>query len=424
VVLGGALVYFFLVNSIIMPALGGGPDLERFADLTSGAGLIALLKGIVGNPVYTFSYAFLNPEKLAFLAALLLPVLFLPGLAGWRWLMAVPAFSVALLSAAPSQYAIGYHYPAIMLPFVYYFAAAAFAKMQLKRGHAVSLGMAILVASLMMNWQFGWMMGKKYQPLPAEDAHSRAIHDLVAMAPSHASISALSDLVPHVSAREQVYLFPEVYSAEYILFDSDVQANFWPYRSIDARGEAIATLLPYLEKGEYGVVQEKDGAFLLGRGYDASRNAQGVAILFSPTYPAKVMRSAESTELVRDPQALFGEVRVSRGLLEGQDGDVGLLFGPYVHLWPGKYHILYRLKLSETALQGRVATVDVFSHTAGGPLAGMNIDANQFGTANGYQEFVLDLTINEILPDVEFRVLHSGLGTLYADGVQVVFLGP
>ena len=422
-VMTGALVYFFLVNSIIMPALGGGPDLERFADLTSGPGVMALLKGIVGNPVYTFSYAFLNPEKLAFLVALLLPVVFLPLGAGWRWLMAIPAFSVALLSSTPSQYTLGYHYPAIMLPFVYYLAAATLARIRIHRHHTLAVGAAILVASLMMNWQFGWLMGKKYQPLPTNDVHSAALHELIEMIPPRASVNAMSDLVPHVSAREQVYLFPDVYSAEYILFDSDARANFWPYRSIDARGEAIATMLPYLESGEYGVVQEKDRAFLFKRGYDTSRNDKAIATLFSPVYPAQLMRSAESTKLVSDPEALFGEARVSQGTGAEQEGDIGLLFGPYVHLWPGKYQIVYRLKLQGAERNGRVATVDVFSHTAGGPLAGMDLDASQFDQARGYQEFVLDLNISETLPDVEFRVLHSGLGTLYADSVRVIYLG-
>jgi hypothetical protein len=102
---------------------------------------------------------------------------------------------------------------------------------------------------------------------------------------------------------------------------------------------------------------------------------------------------------------------------------VGLLFGPYAQMQPGRYRVTYRLKLAESGLAGRVATIDVFSHAAGGTLASADLDAAQFLAPGQYQDFAVNLEIREPLPDVEFRVLHSGLGTLSADGIRVSFLG-
>ena len=208
-----------------------------------------------------------------------------------------------------------------------------------------------------------------------------------------------------------------------ILFDSNPEADFWPHVSIDPRGEAIASLLPHLASGEYGLVREADGVLLLERGHDTAANPQAVATLLSSTYPATLLRSADQVQDITDPQASRGKARVSQARPQGQAGDVGLVFGPYVQMQPGRYRVTYRLKLAESGLAGRVATIDIFSHDVGGPLAGTDLDAAQFVVPGQYQDFVVDLEIREPLLHVEYRVLHSGLGTLAADVVQVTYLG-
>lgn len=284
------------------------------------------------------------------------------------------------------------------------------------------MAVAILVASLAMNWQFGWVFGKRYQHPPPLDTHRRAIASMLAEIPPHASISTISDLVPHLSNRESIYLLPVVAQADFILFDSDPQANFWPFGSIDPRGEAVAYLLPYLKSGEYGLVREEDGVVLLQRGYSVTSNPQAIAALLSATYPATLFHSANSVVELDDAQASTGVSRVSQGQATGWKDDIALLFGPYVKMQPGRYRVTYRLKLVESSLVGRVATIDVFSHTAGGPLAGAELDAVRFLKPGEYQDFHVEFELKEPLPDVEYRVLHSGLGTLAADIVRVTFL--
>jgi hypothetical protein len=115
---------------------------------------------------------------------------------------------------------------------------------------------------------------------------------------------------------------------------------------------------------------------------------------------------------------------VSTGKPSGQDDDVGLLFGPYAQMQPGRYRATYRLNLAESGLAGRVATIDIFSHVVGGPLAAADLYAGDFGDPGQYQDFVVAFEIREPLSAVEFRVLHSGLGTLATDGVHVEYVGP
>ena len=184
-VLIGSLAYFVLVNQVIMPALGGGPDLGRFAGVAAAGqtGFAAILLGIIANPIYAFSQVFLNGQKMIFLVQLLLPVVFLPLLAGAAWLMAVPAFAVALLASVPSQYSLTYHYPAIMVPFVFVLAILGLQRLNLRRtplhstpelersgrpgdpagrsSDQLPLAAAILVISLAMNYAYGWVGSKR-----------------------------------------------------------------------------------------------------------------------------------------------------------------------------------------------------------------------------------------------------------------------
>ena len=72
----------------------------RFAGLAvdgfGGFGGVAMT--LFTNPVYSFSYVFLDPDKLLFLAQLLLPLLGIPLLAGaGPWIVALPGFATLLL---------------------------------------------------------------------------------------------------------------------------------------------------------------------------------------------------------------------------------------------------------------------------------------------------------------------------------------
>ena len=60
--------------------------------------------------------------------------------------------------------------------------------------------------------------------------------------PPDASVSTLSRFVPHLASREQIYLYPTVAGADYILFDTALDADFFPLISRDPRGEAIERL--------------------------------------------------------------------------------------------------------------------------------------------------------------------------------------
>jgi uncharacterized membrane protein len=421
-VLVGSLAYFVLVNQVIMPALGGGPDLGRFAGIAvgEGTGFQAIVLGILTNPIYAFNQIFLNGQKMLFMVQLLLPVIFLPLLAGPAWLMALPAFAVALLASVQSQYSLDYHYPAIMIPFVFVLAIFGLQRLNRRAYNPVVLVVAILAIGLAMNYAYGWVAGKRAGEFPRPSQHDAILARFFAEIPNQASVSTMSDLVPHLSSRDSIYLFPIVNNAEFILLDLSPKANFWPFISIDARGMARDAAIPYLISGKYGLLHGDDGVLLLQRGQDTTHNGEAIAALLSATYEAEDL----ATDLPRldlvDDKASNGIARVGQPAMHTGAAHEGLTFGPYASLLPGKYRVLYLLKHQGDGSTGAVATVDVFSTSAGGVLASRDIQASDFAADGQYQEFTADLETQQRYDDLEFRVQYKGWGTLWADRIDVI----
>jgi len=444
----GALVmalsaaYFVLVTGVLMPALGGGADVGRFEGLAveGFGGFAGVAMTLFTNPVYTFSYVFLDPDKLLFLAQLLLPLLGIPLLAGaGPWIVALPGFATLLLSSYRPQYLLDTHYSAIVIPSLFFLAALGLARLeQRRRAAALPLAAALLTASLMMNWQYGWLGGKLFHGFPRPGDHARAIAALIDAIPPQASVSTLSRFVPHLASRQQIYLYPTVNDAEYILFDTALDGDFFPLISRDPRGEAIERLLPFIAGGEYGLVGGEDGVLLLQRGADTAHNAQALAALGSVAYDAVDLFGSPDMLTVDDQAAASGQARLSPALAEPLAEPVAVVSGPYATVIPGCYRVDFQLRLdAPPAGAGLAAIVDVFSFAAGGQMAQHGISVEEFAARDasapsglsmteggGFHTFSLEFQTDRLLNDVEFRVLHTGLGALAVDRVAVEYLGP
>jgi uncharacterized membrane protein len=452
----GALValasaaYFALVVGVIMPALGGGADVGRFdgLEVDGFSGFAGVAMTVVTNPFYTFDYALLDPDKLFFLAQLLLPVLGIPLLAGvGPWIVAVPGLATLLLSSYRAQYLLDTHYSSIVIPSIFFLAVLGLARVE-KRRPAVALPVAaaLVMASLLMNWQFGWLGGKLFDGIPRPTERDRVLASFVQQIPPDASVSTLSKLVPHLASREQIILYPNVVGADFILFDTALDADFFPLISRDPRGEAIERLLPFVASGEYGLLAGQDGVLLLQRGHDPSNNPQALAALGSVTYDAVDLFGSPDMLTVDDPATRSGQARLSPALAEPPAEPFAVVSGPYATVIPGRYRVDFRLRLAEPpAGEGLVGIVDVFSFAAGGLLAQHGISSEEFAareaaaepgdasalgglsmTRSGgqYHTFSLEFQTDRLLNDVEFRVLHTGLGALAVDTVAVAYLGP
>lgn len=423
-VLLAGLMYFALAVGWAMPHLGGKPQIDtRFSGyMASGwSGATGVVWTLLTNPLFTITWILGNPQKLLFLLQVFLPVLFLPLLApAAAWIPALPALAILLLTSAHTQYDITYHYTAHLIPTVFYLAALGVARVgdRLEIGR-VALVAGLLVVALTMNLLYGPFISKNGLQFAMPDRHDAVVAEFVAQIPREASVSALSDIVTHLTARRTAYLFPDVADAEYLLLDTDPRANFWPHEGLKARARAIQDMLPHVRGREFGLIRAEDGVLLLRRGADPSRNDEALLSLFTARYEAEDLASDLGAALA-DRQASAGAARIVTPASPRVEGRSALAYGPYTDLPPGKYRVAYALKTDRVGVDERVATVDVFTHRDGGPPRAMReITGREFDTADRYQVFDLEFESDKPLEDLEFRVFYAGQGTLGLDVIRV-----
>ena len=97
---------------------------------------------------------------------------------------------------------------------------------------------------------------------PHITAHTQLAQHFIDMIPPTASVSAQTRLVPHLSQRLNVYMFPYADDrANYILLD--VTGDRYPYFNTQAY---IREVKKVLQSGNYGILAARDGYLLLERG--------------------------------------------------------------------------------------------------------------------------------------------------------------
>ena len=426
-VLGAALAtcglaYFVIIVGYVIPILGGDAHPERFAGLMAAgsSGLPAVLQSVLTSPAYAVAWVFGSFPKLRFLGQLLVPLMFLPLLGGLPWILAVPALSIPLLASMESTFTLGTQYPATIIPFLFYLAILGAQRLAERKLSATALASALIVASLAMNYEYGWLFGRQFTGIPQPTMHQQVLESFLAQIPSTASISTISDVVPHLSGREDIYLFPVVNDANYILFDAGAGANYWPFTSRDPKFEAASALAPHLTSGEFGLARSEDGIVLLKRGAAVAQNAQVLGTIFSSRVEAENQPSNYTLSATADGRASGGAARVVDTSLPDASNKNALTYGPYLSLLAGRYRVTFVLKVADTRGSQPVATIDVFSTARGGPIAARDIAPSDFQAPDRYQSFSLDVDVPAPFEDVEYRVMYRGPGRLWADYETVV----
>jgi uncharacterized membrane protein len=146
----------------------------------------------------------------------------------------------------------------------------------------LSLVVLALGADIDTQQQLGLVPFGRAFAWPQTTAHTRLADSIIRQIPAHASVSAQSDLVPHLSNRRFVYLFPDgVAQAEYVLLD--VAGN--PYPLADGQ-QYVGSVEQVLGSGQFQIVTAEDGYLLLRRtGARQSANGASGSNESAPTLP-------------------------------------------------------------------------------------------------------------------------------------------
>ena len=292
-----------LIFHIYSPA--GHPLLEsRYSYL--GKGPVDILRNILLHPLSLLKAHVLETEHNRYLRLLFVPTGYLALLAPWVWIMAVPSIALNLLSSDRNMYLGVFQYSAEIVPVLIFSTIEALVLVfwlaqrvgeRLRENQAarvevsaspsgtqvalsrqdtgrwkwvqpaalVLLTCLLLVSVLRQDQDYGVLPYSRGFSMPTVTAHDQLAQRFIDMIPANASVSAQDNLVPHISNRTNMYLFPYgVNTADYIFLD--VTSNsVYPYQS----GDYVSAVKDLLLHGNYGLVAAQDGYLLLKHGLRA-----------------------------------------------------------------------------------------------------------------------------------------------------------
>jgi uncharacterized membrane protein len=251
------LLWAIIVPFVVIPHFGSGayPQLPKY---------YSYLGDNIGEALQTLSHApliwlenTLTMTRLEALFRLLLPTGFLVFLAPTIFALSFPLFGYMLASDAPSMYKLQSWYPALLLPILFF--AAAVGLKRFKGRKQLWAAFYLLAMSAIGYWL--------YSPAPLAHGfqsdrfivteHARWGEAILARVPPTASVSAQDALVPHLSHREEIYLYPRrADEAQYIALDT--QGSYYPLTP-DPYEMGVQGLLA---NPNYSILAEADGYFL------------------------------------------------------------------------------------------------------------------------------------------------------------------
>lgn len=279
-VLGGFL--FGLLKFVVMPRYTGGHQsfLHQYQDLVpkGGNGYPAVLVTVFTNPFYTLT-TLLERDKLYYLLQIMGPLVFFPVRRAFGLLACVVGIFFTLLSTHYlPQIQISFQYTTYWTTFVFIAVVRNLAWVRARQDRGLiapsKAWMAAIAAALLLSSiQYGAVLDTRnahggfghyrFGLLPGDHERHRQVYELIGLIPKDARVVASEMLVPHVSSRKNAYtLRTGVYDADYALFE------------LPTRGDEGRNLRPFLEKGEFGVVDKQGHYALAKRGHKTDRNAE------------------------------------------------------------------------------------------------------------------------------------------------------
>ncbi len=338
-----------VVALVVLPRLysptGQALLASRYSEL--GDSPAAAVRSLVLHPIETLKQNVFEPERLFYLRALVVPAGLLPLLSPWILILSLPSLAINLLSSNEQMHSglAFYHYDAEIVPVLIFatietivlllFISQRLYNTRRVEGYAVNgeeyenkvqqtrvatrgvlvereggqhvmqwlpipsstpfsvvkVGLLTLLVVYLLaivlhydTLQGPMPISKEFQ-WPTITSHEVLAQEFVNAIPATASVSAQSALVPHVSHRSQIYLFPygdgvttPAY-ASYIFLD--MTGDPYPYYDTNTyKGEVKKVL----QSGKYGILKQEDGYILLKQGLSSLPRA-----ISQPAFSTKLL---------------------------------------------------------------------------------------------------------------------------------------
>ena len=265
-------IFLLLIPFFVLPALNGcrGELLEsscsgyhhakaNFAYL--GGSLDEIVQNLSSNPALLFDYS-LQQERLAALFTFLWPTLFLFVLAPEIAAFLLPYLAFLLSSTSDNMGQLRLWYPSVLLVFLYWAVAIGTSRLPSK-WHKTALTL-LLVAAVS-----SWFLYSPLWPGANFDAqqyqvseYDRQVRGVLQHIPTELAVAAQNALVPHLSHRQQIYLFPWMPSKaeiDYIVLDRSMES--YPLES----EEYLSNFYDILAGNEHEIEYQIDDFYLFRR---------------------------------------------------------------------------------------------------------------------------------------------------------------
>lgn len=215
-----SLTSFYLIKFQIMPFFWSGVEsFDIGSSILPLSDPVLLVYLLITNPKIFIDQIFNSPIKLGTIDFVYRQFAFLPLLSPLSWLTVFPALFLRFSSTATHFWTSGFHYNANLIPFLAASAIFAIAKFNLPKNAISLLLIFFLITGGLAPNTLIWTT----LTLNINDASRFSyINNEIKNLPSSVSISAQSPIVPHLANRERIYMYPEIYDAEYLVLDTSL----------------------------------------------------------------------------------------------------------------------------------------------------------------------------------------------------------
>jgi uncharacterized membrane protein len=213
-------VLWFLLATKAMAFLSGEERTAYFSLYNRwGNTPLQIVFGILSHPLAALKTLVLCKGHLtqpgAYPMLLLAPLAFLPLFSGTFFLFALPVYAVLALSDWRAMRELGMQHAALIVPFLAASAVFGWRKLvswlngEVRRQGQKALAWALGLCMLISFFRFVPHTFQHFHSLALPPEHARKIRGFLAQViPPDASVSAPSQLVPHLAHRREIYLFP------------------------------------------------------------------------------------------------------------------------------------------------------------------------------------------------------------------------
>ena len=266
-----SLAYFFIINMIVMPKLGGnGGGFARYAHL--GDNYVDIVQRLVTHPWETLQMFFTNINGISendgikeeFYVCALASGMLLTLLKPNYLLMLIPLLAQKMLAAETNFWGVSFQYSVEFVPVLVVSSFLVLVKLKNVKCR-MALGFALLLSTVLTTFytigvpksdilvdQLCVYQDRHYEQKEFDVHYAR---ELIKMIPDDASVSAATYFVPHLALRENIqnFVYATKIDADYVLITEH-------YLNYKRRGQVLFT-----NRSEYETIASDGRLHLLRR---------------------------------------------------------------------------------------------------------------------------------------------------------------